>query len=182
MSEEPTAQQDGVADPRLSTLNSHFQHDVLPRIPGIPLLATRQYEANGARTAHGRLHEEKTQLRPARKLIRTRLSIVAPALLDAAIHSQPVEQRFPAVRQIQSWLPYQRSHHDRVETRTSSPVRIIRDKDTLQHVRLKGLFPCGEGAGYAGGIVSAGIDGEMRGSRRPAIAIRVQPSAGHTRL
>ena len=47
-----------------------------------------------------------------------------------------------------------------VETRTSSPVRIVRDKDTLQHVRIKGLFPCGEGAGYAGGIVSAGIDGE----------------------
>lgn len=47
-----------------------------------------------------------------------------------------------------------------VETRTSAPVRIIRDKETLQHVRLKGLFPCGEGAGYAGGIVSAGIDGE----------------------
>ena len=47
-----------------------------------------------------------------------------------------------------------------VETRTSSPVRIIRDKDTLQHVTIKGLFPCGEGAGYAGGIVSAGIDGE----------------------
>lgn len=47
-----------------------------------------------------------------------------------------------------------------VETRTSAPVRIVRDKDTLQHIRLKGLFPCGEGAGYAGGIVSAGIDGE----------------------
>ena len=47
-----------------------------------------------------------------------------------------------------------------VETRTSSPVRIIRDNETLQHIRVKGLFPCGEGAGYAGGIVSAGIDGE----------------------
>ena len=47
-----------------------------------------------------------------------------------------------------------------VETRTSAPVRIIRDRETLQHVRIKGLFPCGEGAGYAGGIVSAGIDGE----------------------
>jgi hypothetical protein len=47
-----------------------------------------------------------------------------------------------------------------VETRTSSPVRILRQADTLQHVRLKGLFPCGEGAGYAGGIVSAGVDGE----------------------
>ena len=47
-----------------------------------------------------------------------------------------------------------------VETRTSSPVRILRDRDTLQHVRIQGLFPCGEGAGYAGGIVSAGVDGE----------------------
>ena len=47
-----------------------------------------------------------------------------------------------------------------VESRTSAPVRIVRDGETLQHVRLKGLFPCGEGAGYAGGIVSAGIDGE----------------------
>ena len=47
-----------------------------------------------------------------------------------------------------------------VETRTSSPVRIVRDHETLQHVRIQGLFPCGEGAGYAGGIVSAGVDGE----------------------
>ncbi len=47
-----------------------------------------------------------------------------------------------------------------METRTSSPVRIVRDRDTLQHVRIQGLFPCGEGAGYAGGIVSAGVDGE----------------------
>lgn len=47
-----------------------------------------------------------------------------------------------------------------VETRTSSPVRIIRNTDTLMHVRIQGLFPCGEGAGYAGGIVSAGVDGE----------------------
>lgn len=47
-----------------------------------------------------------------------------------------------------------------VETRTSSPVRIVRDKERLQHVCVQGLFPCGEGAGYAGGIVSAGVDGE----------------------
>ena len=47
-----------------------------------------------------------------------------------------------------------------VETRTSAPVRIVRDRDTYQHVTVKGLFPCGEGAGYAGGIVSAAIDGE----------------------
>ncbi len=47
-----------------------------------------------------------------------------------------------------------------VETRTSAPVRIIRDRETLQHITVSGLFPCGEGAGYAGGIVSAAIDGE----------------------
>lgn len=47
-----------------------------------------------------------------------------------------------------------------VETRTSSPIRILRDAESLCHVRLQGLYPCGEGAGYAGGIVSAAIDGE----------------------
>ena len=46
------------------------------------------------------------------------------------------------------------------ETRTSSPVRITRDSEKLSHIRLKGLYPCGEGAGYAGGIVSAAVDGE----------------------
>ncbi|WP_319408621.1 FAD-dependent oxidoreductase [uncultured Desulfosarcina sp.] len=47
-----------------------------------------------------------------------------------------------------------------VESRTSSPVRIPRDPQTLQHVSVRGLFPCGEGAGYAGGIVSCAVDGE----------------------
>jgi uncharacterized FAD-dependent dehydrogenase len=47
-----------------------------------------------------------------------------------------------------------------VESRTSSPVKVPRDKETLEHPQIKGLFPCGEGAGYAGGIVSAAMDGE----------------------
>ena len=47
-----------------------------------------------------------------------------------------------------------------VESRTSSPVRIPRLPDTLQHPHIIGLFPCGEGAGYAGGIMSAAMDGE----------------------
>jgi uncharacterized FAD-dependent dehydrogenase len=46
-----------------------------------------------------------------------------------------------------------------VETRTSSPVRITRDHDTLQSINVRGLYPAGEGAGYAGGILSAGVDG-----------------------
>ena len=47
-----------------------------------------------------------------------------------------------------------------VESRTSSPLRIPRDPETLQHVQIQGLFPCGEGAGYAGGIVSSALDGQ----------------------
>ena len=47
-----------------------------------------------------------------------------------------------------------------VESRTSSPVRIPRDKESFEHVEVKGLYPIGEGAGYAGGIVSAAIDGQ----------------------
>lgn len=59
------------------------------------------------------------------------------------------------------------------ETRTSSPVRIPRDKEALMHVSIKGLFPCGEGAGYAGGIVSAAIDGERCAD---AVARYINPS------
>ena len=47
-----------------------------------------------------------------------------------------------------------------VESRTSSPVRIPRDKEKLHHLQITNLFPCAEGAGYAGGIVSAAMDGE----------------------
>ena len=47
-----------------------------------------------------------------------------------------------------------------VESRTSSPVRIPRDEVTLTHPQLSGLYPCGEGAGYAGGIVSSAMDGQ----------------------
>jgi uncharacterized protein len=52
------------------------------------------------------------------------------------------------------------------ESRTSSPVRIPRDAETLRHPQITNLFPCGEGAGYAGGIVSAAMDGEK-------VAVRV---------
>jgi hypothetical protein len=47
-----------------------------------------------------------------------------------------------------------------IESRTSSPVRIPRDKESLEHLQIKRLFPCGEGAGFAGGIISAAMDGE----------------------
>lgn len=60
-----------------------------------------------------------------------------------------------------------------METRTSSPIRIIRDKTSLMHVRIEGLFPCGEGAGYAGGIVSAGVDGERCAEQCAAYLFRI---------
>ena len=48
-----------------------------------------------------------------------------------------------------------------VESRTSSPVTIPRDRENAEHLEIKRLYPCGEGAGYAGGIVSAALDGEF---------------------
>jgi hypothetical protein len=52
-----------------------------------------------------------------------------------------------------------------VESRTSSPVLIPRDRETLEHIQVKKMFPCGEGAGYAGGIVSAAMDGQKCAER-----------------
>ncbi|MEO8515217.1 MAG: FAD-dependent protein [Flavobacterium sp.] len=58
------------------------------------------------------------------------------------------------------------------ESRTSSPVRIPRDIDSLEHLQIKGLYPCGEGAGYAGGIISAAIDGEKCALKISEILLR----------
>ncbi|MBQ2208850.1 MAG: FAD-binding protein [Prevotella sp.] len=94
-------------------------------------------------------------------------SSYSPGLLSSPLHfwlPQPVSHRLQ-----EGFKVFGRQSHGfltneavmiGVETRTSSPVRILRAADTLMHVRLQGLFPCGEGAGYAGGIVSAGVDGE----------------------
>ena len=61
-----------------------------------------------------------------------------------------------------------------IETRTSSPLRIVRSPETMQHITIEGLFPCGEGAGYAGGIVSAGIDGERCAEAAAAYINRIK--------
>lgn len=62
-----------------------------------------------------------------------------------------------------------------VESRTSSPVRIPRNPDTLEHIKIKGLYPCGEGSGYAGGIVSSAVDG-MRAAEAIAMKINAHGS------
>lgn len=116
------------------------------------------------------------QTAPAQRMVdftRSRLSYdlpkssYAPGLISSPLHFWLPPQ--VGKRLQQAFAVFGRTSHGfltneavliAAETRTSSPVRILRDSVSLQHVRLHGLFPCGEGAGYAGGIVSAGIDGE----------------------
>ena len=94
-------------------------------------------------------------------------SSYAPGLVSSPLHfwmpkmiAERLQQGFRKFGQMSHGFLTNEAVLIAVETRTSSPVRIVRDRDTLQHVRIHGLFPCGEGAGYAGGIVSAGVDGE----------------------
>jgi len=94
-------------------------------------------------------------------------SSYAPGLISSPLHfwlPEPIRHRLQEAfkvwgRQKHGFLTNEATVIG-VETRTSSPVRILRNSETLQHINLSGLFPCGEGAGYAGGIVSAGVDGE----------------------
>ena len=94
-------------------------------------------------------------------------SSYAPGLISSPLHfwmpkfvSHRLQEGFKAFGKRQHGFLTNEAAVIGVETRTSSPVRIVRDRETLQHIRVQGLFPCGEGAGYAGGIVSAGVDGE----------------------
>ena len=94
-------------------------------------------------------------------------SAYAPGLISSPLHfwlpemiGKRLQQGFKKFGQMSRGFLTNEALLIAVETRTSSPVRIVRDNETLQHISVKGLFPCGEGAGYAGGIVSAGVDGE----------------------
>lgn len=94
-------------------------------------------------------------------------SSYAPGLTSSPIHfwmpeviSKRLQEGFRKFGQMSRGFLTNEAILIATETRTSSPVRITRDRETLQHIRVRGLFPCGEGAGYAGGIVSAGVDGE----------------------
>jgi uncharacterized protein len=90
-----------------------------------------------------------------------------PGLTSVALHKELPP--FIALRLRKALFNFDRKMHGYytedavlvgVETRTSSPIRIPRDRETLMHPDITGLFPCGEGAGYAGGILSAAVDGE----------------------
>jgi uncharacterized protein len=118
----------------------------------------------------------RTQTAPAQRLVdfvNNRLSndlpgtSYQPGILSAPLHDLlppaiglRLQEGFKAFGQkMRGYLTNEAVIHG-VESRTSSPVRIPRDNQTLQHPQVEGLYPCGEGAGYAGGIVSAAIDGE----------------------
>ena len=94
-------------------------------------------------------------------------SSYAPGVLSSPLHfwmpefiTRRLRQGFLHFGQISHGFLTREALMIGVETRTSSPVRIPRDNESLNHIGLEGLYPCGEGAGYAGGIVSAAIDGE----------------------
>jgi len=86
-----------------------------------------------------------------------KLTDLAPSLPDYAIEA--IREALVAFGKKIKGFDRQDAILTGIETRTSSPVRITRDKDTLQSLNTKGLYPGGEGAGYAGGILSAGVDG-----------------------
>jgi hypothetical protein len=92
-------------------------------------------------------------------------------VLPAAVHAR-LAQAFKAFGRKMKGYYTDEAILVATESRTSSPVRIPRDPDTLMHPQVKGLYPCGEGAGYAGGIVSAAMDGE----RVATAAIKFQSS------
>lgn len=139
-----------------------------------PELAVMQFQEEMERQCW--LQGGKKQTAPAQRMLdftQKKLSVDLPdssysaGLISSSLHSWLPE--FISTRLSKGFIEF--GQHNKgfltndaviigVETRTSSPVRIIRDRETLQHISLKGLFPCGEGAGYAGGIVSASVDGE----------------------
>jgi uncharacterized FAD-dependent dehydrogenase len=94
-------------------------------------------------------------------------SSYTPGLISSPLHSwlpehigKRLQQGFVAFDKKMKGFLTNEAYIAGVESRTSSPIRIPRDPETMQHIRIKGLFPCGEGAGYAGGIASSAIDGE----------------------
>ena len=157
---EWTMQHDSAANSQLSTLNSQLNMMYFQE--------TLEYncwqQGNMRQTAPAQRMQDFTRKKLSYDLPE---SSYAPGLISSPLHfwmpsfiTERLSKGFQRFGQYSLGFLTNEAVMIGVETRTSAPVRIIRDRETLQHVRIKGLFPCGEGAGYAGGIVSAGIDGE----------------------
>jgi uncharacterized protein len=118
----------------------------------------------------------ETQTAPAQRLVDFTTNKISPNLPDCSyqpgLNSAPLHELLPTGISsrlqggFKSFGQKMKGYYTNdaviigIESRTSSPVRIPRDKETLEHPQIKGLYPCGEGAGFAGGIVSAAMDGE----------------------
>jgi uncharacterized FAD-dependent dehydrogenase len=142
--------------------------------PGDPLagvqlqerLESQAYELGGGDyCAPGQLVGDFIRRRPSTELGEIEPSYKPGVRLGDLTHSLP-DYAIEAIREALPAFGRQIRGFDRadailtgVETRTSSPVRVTRDPDTLQSLNVRGLYPAGEGAGYAGGILSAGVDG-----------------------
>ena len=157
---ELAVQHDSAANSQLSTLNSQLNMMYFQE--------TLEYncwqQGNMRQTAPAQRMQDFTRKKLSYDLPE---SSYAPGLISSPLHfwmppfiTERLSKGFQQFGQYSRGFLTNEAVMIGVETRTSAPVRIIRDRETLQHVRIKGLFPCGEGAGYAGGIVSAGIDGE----------------------
>ena len=155
--------------------NSGMVVEVRPEdLPGDDALKVMRFQEETERDCW--TNGNRRQTAPAQRMadfVNSRLSYdlpkssYAPGLISSPLHfwlppmiSRRLQQGFRKFDTMSHGFLTNEATLMAVETRTSSPIRILRDRETLQHVRLRGLFPCGEGAGYAGGIVSAGVDGE----------------------
>ena len=157
---EWTMQHDSAANSQLSTLNSQLNMMYFQET----LVYNCWQQGNMRQTAPAQRMQDFTRKKLSYDLPE---SSYAPGLISSPLHfwmppfiTERLSKGFQQFGQYSRGFLTNEAVMIGVETRTSAPVRIIRDRETLQHVRIKGLFPCGEGAGYAGGIVSAGIDGE----------------------
>lgn len=167
--DSPYANSGMVVSVELEDLAPHAHHGPLAGLVLQRELETLAFAAGGNSSETG-------QRAPAQRLtdfLESRESVSLPdTSYQPGLHSAPLHSVLPehfAARLQQGLRQFGQSMRGYVteeavivgvESRTSSPVRVPREEATLEHPELKGLFPCGEGAGYAGGIVSAAIDGE----------------------
>lgn len=161
----PFANSGIVVEIRLEDIPEYHKYGVFSGLRFQQELEKMAFEAGG-----------KTQTAPAQRLADFANGKLSSTLPDCSyqpgIVSAPLHELLPkqiGSRLREGFMAFGKKMHGYftneavvvgVESRTSSPIRIPRDKDTLEHPQIKGFYPCGEGAGYAGGIVSAAIDGE----------------------
>ncbi len=155
--------------------NSGMVVEIRPEdIPGSDVFNVMRFQEEMEQTAY--INGGATQVAPAQRMqdfVNKRMSFdlpetsYVPGIISSPLHfllptevSKRLRQGFIQFGKSAKGFLTNEATLIGVETRTSAPIRIIRNPETLEHISVQGLYPCGEGAGYAGGIVSAAIDGE----------------------